>query len=275
MDEWIRKKNRLDELLAGYDSLAVAVSGGVDSMFLLAAAMAVFRKKSTCDRLLALSAASRLHPAQDINAAKRFATENNICHQTIHTQEMSSSAFLENTPNRCYVCKKIMFARISEVAEKAGISAVAHGVNKDDEKEFRPGLKAAAEMNVLAPLALAGLTKHDIRLLSREMGLSVWDKPASGCLATRIPYGQSITPEKLDRIGAAEQVLVDLGIPQCRVRHDEDMARIEVPELEMKALMRRPVRQHVIERFRKIGFRYVLLDMEGFASGRLNRSLED
>jgi len=273
MNVLIVKSRRLAEIIRKYDSLAVAFSGGVDSTFLLAFASKVFQSENIDARLLAVTAASLIHPEKDGQAAARFAKENAICHQVIHTDEMMSSEFLKNSRRRCYVCKKIIFARIWEAAEKSGICAVAHGVNADDTKDFRPGLKAAREMDISAPLAEAGLTKNEIRMLAREMGLAVWDKPASGCLATRIPYDQSITSSKLRQIAAAEKVLADLGVQSCRVRHYGETAKIEVPDQDMEKIIQSTVRTHIVEKFRKIGFLYISMDLEGFVSGRLNRSV--
>jgi uncharacterized protein len=273
MNDLVVKSRRLADIIKEYDSLAVAFSGGADSTFLLAFASKVFQSENIDARLLAVTAVSQIYPEKDVQAAALFAKENGICHQVIHTQEMASSEFLKNSRLRCYVCKKIIFARMREVAEKFGIGAVAHGVNADDTKDFRPGLKAAREMDISAPLAEAGLTKNEIRMLAREMGLAVWDKPASGCLATRIPYDQSITSSKLRQIAAAEQVLADLGVQSCRVRHYGETAKIEVPDQDMEKIIQPTVRTHIVEKFRKIGFLYISMDLEGFASGRLNRSV--
>ena len=267
------KSCRLADIIRKYDSLAVALSGGVDSTFLLAFADHFIQREATGARLLAVTAASMLHPEKEVQAAARFTDENGIGHQVIQTSEMASDEFLKNSAGRCYVCKTIIFAQIREVAEKAGIAVVAHGVNADDMRDFRPGLKAAREMGIAAPLAEAGFTKDEIRQLAKEMGLAVWDKPASGCLATRIPYDQPITREKLIQVKAAEGVLADLGVLSCRVRHYGETARIEIPARVMDTIIQPSVRTHIVEKFRKIGFLYISMDLEGFVSGRLNRSV--
>jgi len=270
MNDLLSKQKALELCLKKNDTIAVAFSGGVDSTFLLAAAKKIFHDK---DRLLAITAVSPIHPPNDIRGAVLFARENNIRHLIVQTPEMESAAFLKNPPDRCYVCKKIIFEKIFEAAEKNGIHAVAHGVNVDDGKDYRPGLKAAEEMNVLAPLLEAGLTKEDIRQLSKEMGLLTWDKPSSGCLATRIPYGDPITPQKLKMVEASEKVLADLGFRSCRVRNYGETAKIEVPADDIAKLLKPSTRNHIIDALKKTGFLYITIDLEGYQSGRLNRSV--
>ena len=270
MNDLILKRKKLDLILKKNNSLAVAFSGGVDSTFLLAAAKKVF---SNSGRLIAVTAASSLHPRDDINSAALFARENNIPHLIVHSREMASDEFIQNSPDRCYICKKLIFKQIYAAAETKGIFTVAHGVNTDDGNDYRPGIKAAEEMNVLAPLAEAGLTKNDIRQLSKEMGLATWNKPSSGCLATRIPYGELITPAKLIRVEAAEKVLRDLNFTHFRVRNYGETAKIEVRSEDIEKLLKPSVRGHIVNEFKKIGFLYVTMDLEDFASGRLNRSV--
>lgn len=250
--------------------MAVAFSGGVDSTFLLSEAYDLADDKS---RVIALTADSPIHPKRETESAESFCREKGIRHFIIETVEMGSPEFVANDSNRCYACKKIIFSSIIEAAQRLGVHHVAHAVNTDDLSEFRPGIKAAEEMRVLAPLAEAGLGKSEIRLLSRQKGLANWDKPASGCLATRIPYGQTITAEKLQKIDSAEQALADLGFSGCRVRYYGDLAKIEVPPEDLAKIMENPVRDAVVSLFKKIGFLYISLDIEGYASGRLNRSL--
>jgi pyridinium-3,5-biscarboxylic acid mononucleotide sulfurtransferase len=251
--------------------MAVAFSGGVDSTFLLARAYEMISDKN---KLIAITAVSPIHPKTDVNAAKAFTKRSGIRHLLIHSTEMDFPGFIANTPDRCYVCKKIIFKQIIETAMAHGIRTVAHGINVDDEKEFRPGTKAAREMNIRSPLLDAGLTKQDIRMLSKEMGLSIWNKPASGCLATRIPYGETVTQEKLNMIETAETFLAGQGFFHCRVRHYGELAKIEVPVRDLEQLLSPSIRTVIIDAFKKIGFMYVTLDMEGYDSGRLNRSLK-
>jgi len=270
MNDLIIKQKKLESGLRKLESLAVAFSGGVDSTYLLAVAAKMFQGN---DKFVALTAVSPLHPQHDVQCAELFAKENNIRHILVHSGEMESSLFLKNPPDRCYVCKKIIFKQIVKAAQNMGIQAVAHGVNVDDQTDYRPGMKAADEMNVLAPLLDAGLTKKDIRLLSKKMGLSTWNKPSSGCLATRIPYGESITRQKLKMIESSENVLSNLGFKTCRVRNYGETAKIEVPSDDFEKLLDPSVRNHVLKSLKRIGFLYITIDMEGYQSGRLNRSV--
>lgn len=270
MDTLLVKQRTLETILKKYGSLAVAFSGGVDSTFLLAVARSVLNDFT---RLLAVTGISPLHSEKDTMLAENFARQHHIRHFLVSTGEMNAEAFLRNPPDRCYVCKKIIFQKILDAALNEGIVAVAHGANLDDHRSYRPGMRAAEEMGIVAPLAEAGLTKDDIRQLSRKMGLSVWNKPASGCLATRIPYHWPITLEKLKMVEAAEDVLTDLGFPICRVRHYGDLAKIEVPDELLDKILVSSMRRHLLEAFKKIGFHYVSLDLEGHQSGRLERSI--
>jgi uncharacterized protein len=178
-----------------------------------------------------------------------------------------------NPPDRCYTCKQLIFGEIIRIAASIGMERVAHGVNLDDLGDYRPGLKAAEEMGVVAPLAEAGLTKADIRALSRRMRLPTWNKPSMACLASRIPYGRPITPEALKMVEAAEEVLQRLGFYGCRVRHHGEVARIEVVPGDLKKTMHPEVRAEILESLRKIGFRHVAVDLEGYVQGSLNRAL--
>ncbi|MDA3895809.1 MAG: ATP-dependent sacrificial sulfur transferase LarE [Desulfobacteraceae bacterium] len=273
MDDLILKKKKLESGLSKLDSLAVAFSGGVDSTFLLAVAVKIFQTKGKNDQLIAITADSPVHPRQDLRITELFTKEQRIHHLIIPTGEMDSPGFMSNGPNRCYVCKKIIFENITRIASDSGINHVAHGVNVDDQGDYRPGLKAAEEMNILSPLLDAGLTKNDIRQLSREMRLATWDKPASGCLATRIPYGEIIDQKKLTMIELSESILSALGFRNCRVRHYGEMAKIEVPSDDIDQLLDPSVRNQIVNQLKKIGFLYITLDLEGHLSGRLNRSV--
>jgi uncharacterized protein len=262
------KKKRLMAILAGYDVLAVAFSGGVDSTFLLAAA-----REALGERVVAITAVSPVHSQRETREAAEIARTLGVRHIMAPSREMRAPGFIANPPNRCYICKKIVFGDVLRIAAERGITRVAHGVNLDDLEDYRPGLRAAEEMGVVAPLAEAGLTKVDIRALSRRMRLPTWNRPSMACLASRIPYGQPITPEALKGVEAAEEVLHDLGFYGCRVRHHGEVARIEVAPADLKRTMSPAVRAEILKRLRKIGFKYVALDLEGYVPGSLNRSL--
>jgi len=265
----ISKKERLAERLKSLDGLLVAFSGGVDSTFLLAVAREVLGA-----RIVAATAASPVHPAGEGKQAAGFCIDRDIEHIRFASDEMSSPEFLANPPHRCYVCKQGMIRKLVAIAGERGIACVAHGANLDDMADYRPGFRAAVEAGLLAPLVDAGLRKDEVRFLAKEMGLSVWDKPAMACLATRIPYGSVITREKLHAVEAAERMLLDHGFSQVRVRHHGSVARLEVPPEDLDRIMKASIRQFVVEGLRCLGFDHVALDLEGYQPGKMNRELE-
>ncbi|MBW1740433.1 MAG: ATP-dependent sacrificial sulfur transferase LarE [Deltaproteobacteria bacterium] len=264
-----RKKERLIHQLGGVGSLLMAFSGGVDSTFLLAVAHEILG-----EGVVAATAVSEIYPAREKDAAVRFTRDRDIEHIVFRSEETSHPAFVSNGPDRCYHCKRFLFQKLIEIAKDRSIKHVAHAANVDDLEDYRPGFRAAREMGVMAPLLEAGLSKQDIRLLSKEMGLSQWDKPAMACLATRIPYGSPITAEKLKMIEAAEAFLFDRGVRQCRVRHHGSVARIEVESPGMKMIMGDDFREGIVRKFREIGFLHIAVDLEGYISGSMNRMLE-
>lgn len=262
------KKNRLTRLLKTFDRLAVALSGGVDSALLLAEAHAVLGRF-----VIAVTARSPIHPDQDVDDAARIAAGLNVPHFIVDSGEMGRADFLANTPERCYICKKSVFGHLMKLIREKGFQHLAHGANADDRSDYRPGMRAARELGVAAPLMDAGLTKGDIRQMAKDRGLFVWDKPAMACLATRFPYGTPIDAAKIEMVRHAEQVLAGFGFVGCRVRHHGDVARIEVPVDQLPALVADPSRGRIIEQFRKIGFLHVTVDLEGYVSGSMNRVL--
>ena len=251
------------------DSLVIAFSGGVDSSFLLAVAYETLGAAA-----VAATATSEIYPAKEKDEALRFSRGKGIEHLVFRSYETSFPAFVHNGPDRCYHCKKSLFQKLIEIAAHKGMKHVAHGANTDDLKDYRPGLRAAAEMGIMAPLLDAGLKKQEIRFLSKEMGLDTWDKPAMACLATRIPYGNPVTVEKLRMIEEAEAFLLERGFRQCRVRHHGSVARIEVDRQELEMMTRHDLTKAIVHKFRDLGFFHISVDLEGYVSGSMNRALE-
>ena len=267
-DELSQKKARLDALLSAMGSALVAFSGGVDSTFL-----ATVARDLLGDRAVAVTALSPSVPQSEAADAAALAGLIGIRHITIETRELDSADYVNNTPARCYYCKDELFGRLRSLAEGMGLACVLDGSNCDDEGDYRPGRRAAARHGVRSPLLEAGLSKDDIRALSRERGLPTWDKPAMACLASRLPYGTPITEDALKQVEAAEAFLRSLGIRLLRVRHHGDVARIEVDRAGRDALLREENRQAVVERLRSLGYLYVTVDLAGFRSGSLNEGL--
>ncbi len=264
------KKQALIERLKALDSLLVAFSGGVDSTFLLAAARQVLGEK-----VVACTATSIVYPSRESKEAMSFAKEKGADHVIMATDAMSLPDFTANKPDRCYHCKKYLFEKLKELAAQKGIKHIAHAANLDDLKDYRPGWRAAQEMGILAPLVDARLTKEEIRFLSREMGLATWNKPTMACLASRIPFGESITEKKLRMIQEAEGFIASLGFTQYRVRYHGAVARIEVVPEDIQRIVEKTVRDRIVAKLKEIGFLHVALDLEGYVSGSLNRALRE
>jgi len=258
---------QLLSLLTDAESAVLAFSGGVDSSFLLRA------MKMAGIRFLAVTGCSETVPEKDIKQAVSFAEQEGAEHRLIRTNEMQNELFITNPPDRCFYCKQDLFRRLREIAESENYRFIFDGSNADDLNDYRPGRKAAARYDVRSPLAESCLSKQDIRLLSKDLGLETWDRPASPCLSSRFPYGQRITPGLLKRVEKAEEFLKNLGISTVRVRVHEDMARIEVPEQDMSFFLEKDVRSSIADALRAFGFSFVSLDLEGFRSGSMNRSL--
>jgi uncharacterized protein len=262
------KLRRLKEIVESYGTLLVAFSGGCDSTLLLKIAHDVLG-----DGAVAVTARSETYPSREYAEAVRIARQIGVKHLTIDTEELSVEGFAGNPPDRCYFCKKELFEKLMEVAKENGIRHVADGANLDDASDHRPGMRAAAELGIVSPLREARLTKDDIRDISRTLGLDTHDKPSFACLASRFPYGEEITPEKLKMVAAAETFLKQLGFPQVRVRHHGATARIEVPEEDIRRFGDDSLRESVASKLREIGYVYVSLDLIGYRTGSLNEVL--
>ena len=262
------KAERLRELLRGCGPLAVAFSGGVDSSYLLAAA-----KDALGDRVLALTADSPLIPRAELEEARALCETLGVRQLVIPIEALAIPEVAKNPPDRCYQCKKAIFTRLREEAERAGFAALADGSNADDAGDYRPGERALRELGVRSPLREAGLTKAEIRALSKARGLSGWDKPSMACLASRIPYGDALTRETLAAVEQAEAALHALGFRQCRVRAHGSLARLELPPEEIARLADDALRREIASRVRAAGFAYVSLDLDGYRMGSLNETL--
>jgi len=251
-------------------SAAIAFSGGVDSTFLVKVAHEVLG-----DKMIAVTATSSTYPERELKEAIKYAKDMGVKHLIISSEELDIEGFASNPTNRCYYCKKELFTKINAIAKENGVEYVFDGSNIDDDGDYRPGMQAARELEVISPLKEAKLTKDDIRELSKDLGLPTWNKPAFACLSSRFPYGNEITAPKLKMVDEAEQFLLDMGIRQVRVRHHGEIARIEVAPEERVQFFDAEVMDRIGERFREIGFTYVTLDMLGYRTGSMNEVLTD
>ncbi len=264
----LSKYDKLKEYLSSFGSLTVAFSGGVDSTFLLFAA-----KEALGEKTMAVTVSSEFTPAREINEAAEFCSKQGIRAETLTARPLDNETVAANPPDRCYHCKREIFGMIIDFSRKNGFGTVAEASNLDDNSDYRPGHRAIAELGVKSPLRETGFTKKEIRELSKHLGLPTWKKPSYACLATRIPYGDRITAEKLAMAEKAENFLRDNGFGQLRVRIHGDTARIELEEKDIPRLMQDDMREAVYAGFRETGFRYVSLDLKGYRTGSMNEGI--
>lgn len=266
------KYSNLQNIIKPYGKVAVAFSGGVDSTLLLKAAVDTLG----ANNVIAITAVSRFFPAREKNEAEAFAASLGVKQLFAYEDEMNIPGVPENGPDRCYHCKHALFTAMRDMAAAEGFDTLAEGTNLDDEADYRPGMRALSELDIESPLRKAGLYKSDIRALSKDLGLPTWQKPAFACLASRVPYGEPLTIEKLARIEKAEDKLNDLGFGNVRVRdhHDGEIARIEVEPEALAKLHDPQIAAEVDEYLKSIGYTYVAAELTGYRMGNLNRALD-
>ncbi|MBM3745859.1 MAG: ATP-dependent sacrificial sulfur transferase LarE [Acidobacteria bacterium] len=262
------KERKLFALLEGLGRVVVAYSGGTDSAYLAWAARRVLD-----DNALAVTAVSPSLPESHRRDAEEFARRFGLQHEWLETREFENPLFVENNPDRCFHCKGDFFALLKELAGARGFPHIVYGVNLDDLGDYRPGQKAAEQHGVRAPLMEAGLSKAEIRELSRRAGLPTWDRPAAACLSSRIPYGTPITVERVKTVEAGEEALRGLGFRQFRVRFHGDLVRIEIAPEELPRALDAAMAARLVELFKPLGFHYVTLDLEGYRQGAMNEAL--
>jgi len=268
-NDLLLKYEELKKYLFSLGSLAVAFSSGVDSTFLLFAA-----KEALGDRVIAVTASSCSFPKRELNEAKEYCEKMGIRHFVIKSEELQIEGFSKNPKNRCYMCKRELFEKIGALAKEQGMAEIAEGSNLDDNGDYRPGLQAVAELGVKSPLRHIGFTKQEIRDLSEFFNIPTWNKQSFACLSSRFPYGDTINEKKLKMVDNAEQLLLDMGFHQLRVRIHNDVARIELSPDEFGKFMDEKIRKTVYEKFKEYGFSYVALDLIGYRTGSMNETLK-
>jgi len=262
------KLEKLKEIISECGKAVVAFSGGVDASLLLSVAHEVLGGD-----VLAVTVVSSFMPSHEKKEASEIARLIGARHKIVEIDENDIEGFTDNPPDRCYICKKYLFSQVLGIAEVEGITCVMDATNADDTGDYRPGLRALEELEIRSPLMEAGLTKDEIRQLSKERDLPSWGKPAMACLATRVPYDEKITKEKLHQIDDAEEFLRSLGYGNCRVRHHGDLARIEVSPKRIGQLMKPDQRRQVTEHLKGLGFKYITVDIQGYRMGSLNEAI--
>ena len=264
----VEKGRRLHDILAGYESVLIAFSGGVDSAYLAIAAA-----QALGERALAVTADSPSYPDTHRQLALSIASDFGFAHEMIHTAELERPEYRANPANRCYYCKDELYSSLSTLASERGIAVVVDGNNADDRGDYRPGRQAAREHGVRSPLDEADLTKDDIRALAREAGLESWNEPASACLSSRIPYGSEVSNEVLRQIEQAEEAVRALGFRVFRVRHHDTVARLEIARAEMPRALELEISARLTDSLKALGYQYVSLDLQGYRLGSLNEAL--
>ncbi len=268
-DEQLKKYDDLMQLLKSYKSVAVAFSSGVDSTFLMYAA-----KQAVGDKAIAVTARSCSFPERELNEAKEFCKEHKIHQFIFDSEELNIEGFSQNPKNRCYLCKHELFEKMIKIADAEGIEVIVEGSNLDDNGDYRPGLIAVAELGIKSPLREIGFTKEDIRALSEHLGLPTWNKQSFACLSSRFVYGETITEEKLKMVDKAEQLLLDLGFSQVRVRIHGTMARIEILPKEFDKLISEDIRNKITTALKSYGFTYISMDLNGYRTGSMNEVID-
>jgi uncharacterized protein len=267
MDRAEERLRELGRIVAPYGSALVAFSGGVDSSL----ALAICARALPKGKVLAVTSNNETYLPSELDLAREFAGSLGVEHLIVNTRELDNPDYASNPANRCYFCKSTLYSDLRRIAGERGYACVVDGANADDEGDYRPGRKAAKELEVVSPLSLAGVGKAEVRELAKHLGLPSWDKPALACLSSRFPYGQEITAEKLAQVARAEEFLREQGFRQVRVRHHGEIARLEVGPEEMERAF--ALREKISAELREAGFLYVALDMSGYASGSLNAAL--